>query len=84
MSRGHARTSRTLGAADPRHSRGQGQAFNEAVQVGNGLEVDRQGRIAVKPGAAVQDLPLLPKLADVVASHAALLDSLKRAGFIEG
>lgn len=83
MSRNHSRTSLSLGGNDPRNRRGQSPAFNEAVQVGEGLETDRNGRLSLSKVASVDDLPSGYTLADVADRMAKLLDALKRGGHME-
>lgn len=83
MRRGQSRTASSLGGNDPRARRGTGAAGNTGVQIGAGLDVDREGRVALKKIAAVEDLPSGYTLADVADRMAKLLDALKRGDHME-
>ena len=83
MMRGQSRTASSLGANDPRARRGQGAAFNEDVQIGEGLTTDREGRVSLSKVAAVDDLPSVYTLADVADRLGKVIDALKRGGHME-
>lgn len=83
MIRGTSRTASSLGGSDPRARRGKSPATNQAVQIGAGLETDREGRIALRRVATVESLPELPTLDDVADRLTKLLDALKRGDHME-
>lgn len=79
----NARVSKGMGAADPRTHRNQQATIAPEMQLANPLQIDGKQRLSIRAGRGVPDVPSTGTLADLIASHNALLASLRERGIIE-